>query len=196
MKRNILLFVLAITLAPFGFAQSTWNADPSHSNARFMVKHLGLAFVDGEFTTMEGNVVTTSEENFHNAVFNFTIDVNSINTRVEARDTHLKSADFFDVENHSRMTFKNAKLVHKKKNSYNLVGELTIRGVSKTVTFEVKQNNGVITDPWGLTRAGFTAKATIDRNDFGMNFGGKLPSGVEEIGSKVDIVVNLEIVKE
>jgi len=196
MKKNILLLAIALISAPFTFAQSLWNADPAHSNARFSVEHLGLAFVDGEFTSMQGSVTTKSDDDFNQAVFSFSIDVNSIHTRVEDRDNHLKSEDFFHVEKYPTMVLSDAVLTHKRKNNYTLTGNLTIRGVTQKITFDVVQNNGIITDPWGLTRAGFTAKTTINRKDFNINYGNKLPSGIDDVASQVDIVVNIEIVKE
>lgn len=196
MKRKITLFVIAIAFAQFTFAQATWNADPMHSNARFAVEHLGISFVDGEFTSLSGTVETKTDTDFSNAVFYFSIDVNSINTRVEDRDNHLKSDDFFNAEEYPHISLEGAELRHIKGNEYVLEGNLTIRDVTKTVVFDVIQNNGIITDPWGKTRAGFTAKTEISRKDFNINFNDKLPTGVDVVGNKVQIVVNLELVKE
>lgn len=196
MKKHIFTFVLAIALFPLTFAQVNWSADPAHTNARFAIKHLGLAMIDGEFTQIEGTIKSQTATDFKNASFDFTIDVNSINTRVQQRDDHLKSADFFDVEKYPTMTFKNATLKHKKKNQYTLTGDLTIHGVTKKTTFIVVQNNGIITDPWGMTRAGFTAKTKINRRDFNMNYGNPLPNGVMDVASDVQIEVNLEVVKQ
>lgn len=196
MRKIFLLFAMALSFVHLSTAQTTWHADPMHSNTRFSVKHLGLAFVDGEFTKLEGTVETTKEDSFSGAVFNFTVDVNSIHTRVEDRDNHLKSDDFFNAEKYPSITLKGAVLKHVSDNKYILEGDLTIRDSTKKVTFDVTQNNGIITDPWGMTRAGFTATTEVDRRDFNVNYSDTLPSGIDVIANKVKIEVNLEIVKE
>lgn len=195
MKRNLIVFVLSLAFVQFTFAQTTWSADPAHSNTRFSVKHLGIAFVDGEFTNLSGFVETDNDNSFKGAKFDFTIEASSINTRVEARDEHLRSDDFFNVEAFPYITLKNASLKHVKENQYTLEGDLNIRDVTKKVVFDVVQNNGIITDPWGKQRAGFTAKTKINRKDFNINFGGSLPSGVDVVANDVNIEVNLEVVK-
>src|SRR5690606_11929154 len=129
-------------------AQVGWTIDPAHTNARFEVKHLGIAFVDGEFTKLEGTVESANGTDFDQAKVNFSIDVNSIDTRVEMRDNHLKSDDFFNAEKYPKMTLKNATLKKTKNGTFVLTGDLTIRDVTKQVLFQVKQNGGIITDPW------------------------------------------------
>lgn len=195
MNRFFQFLVAALLTVNVAVAQVKWSADPAHTNARFDVKHLGISFVDGEFTKVDGAVETATATSFNNAKVNFTIDVNSINTRVEARDKHLKTDDFFNAEKFPTMTlksitFKSVKL----KGKYIMVADLTIRDVTKRVTFDVTQHGGIITDPWGKTRAGFTAKTKINRHDFGLKYNDKLPSGVEAVASDVDIIVNTELV--
>lgn len=195
MNRFFQFLVAALLTVNVAVAQVKWSADPAHTNARFDVKHLGISFVDGEFKKVDGAVETATATSFNNAKVNFTIDVNSIDTRVEARDKHLKTDDFFNAEKFPTMTlksitFKSVKL----KGKYIMVADLTIRDVTKRVTFDVTQNGGIITDPWGKTRAGFTAKTKINRHDFGLKYNDKLPSGVEAVASDVDIIVNTELV--
>lgn len=185
--------VLVVNVA---VAQTTWSVDPAHTNARFEVKHLGIAFVDGEFTKLDGSVETATDTDFKNAKVNFEIDVNSIDTRIEMRDDHLKSDDFFNAEKFPKMTLKNAVLKAKRKNKFELTGDLTIRDVTKKVTFQVVQNNGIITDPWGGTRAGFTAKTQINRFDYNIKYNDKLPTGVDAVAPTIDIIVNIEVVKK
>lgn len=192
---NFFKIVVAAALMINGaVAQVKWTADPAHTNARFDVNHLGISFVDGEFTKVSGTIDAPNKENFNNAKIDFTIDVNSIDTRVDARDGHLKSDDFFSVEKYPTMKLKSVSFKPGKKGKYVLVADLTIRDVTKQVTFEVTQNGGIITDPWGKTRAGFTAKTTINRFDFGMKYNDKLPSGVEAVSANVAITVNTELV--
>lgn len=196
MNRKLILFVIALAFIQFTFAQATWNADAMHSNARFDVEHLGISFVDGAFTKLAGTVETKTDTDFSDAVFNFNIDVNSIDTRVEDRDNHLKSDDFFNAEKYPSITLENAALTHVKDHEYILKGDLTIRDITKEVTFDLVQNNGIITDPWGKSRAGFTGTTEINRKDYNINFNDKLPTGIDVVGNKIKIEVNLELVKE
>ncbi|NGM72997.1 YceI family protein [Sphingobacterium sp. SGL-16] len=189
---NILAAFIAFT--NIAVAQVKWSVDPAHTNARFEVKHLGIAFVDGQFKTLEGNVESATATDFNNAKINFSIDVNSIDTRVEMRDNHLKSDDFFSAAKFPTMKLANATLKGND-GKYTLTGDLTIREVTKKVTFNVVQNNGIITDPWGKTRAGFTATTSINRFDYGINYADKLPTGVFAVAPEVQITINVEVVK-
>ncbi|WP_312790657.1 YceI family protein [Sphingobacterium sp.] len=195
MNRFFQILAVAILMVNVAVAQVKWSADAGHTNARFDVKHLGISFVDGEFTKVEGSVETATGTSFNNAKVNFSIDVNSIDTRIAARDNHLKSDDFFSAEKFPKMTLKSISFKSgKAKGKYVMIADLTIRDVTKQVTFDVTQNGGIITDPWGKTRAGFTAKTKINRQDFGIKYNDKLPSGVEAVSSEVAITVNTELV--
>lgn len=195
MKNLFNVLFAAACLINVAFAQGNWSVDPAHSNARFEVNHLGISLVDGQFKTLEGAVASTSAESFDGATINFSIDVNSIDTRIEARDNHLKSDDFFNAEKFPKITLKNAILKKAGKGKFTLTGDLTIRDVTKKVTFDVVQNNGIITDPWGKKRAGFTAKTSINRLDYNIKYNDKLPTGVPAVAAEVAIVVNVELVK-
>lgn len=195
--KNVLKLVAAVAiLLNVAVAQVKWSVDPAHTNARFGVNHLGISVVDGQFKKLEGAVDSKTAESFNGAVVNFSIDVNSIDTRVDARDAHLKSDDFFNAEKYPSMTLKNGVLKSVKKGVYTLTGDLTIRDVTKKVVFDVVQNNGIITDPWGMTRAGFTASTKINRLDYGIKYNDKLPTGVAAVAAEVSIVVNVELVKQ
>jgi len=196
MKTLFKVLVALIVLTNVATAQVKWSVDPAHTNARFEVKHLGIAFVDGQFKQLEGEVETTNDKDFKNAKINFSIDINSIDTRIEMRDNHLKSDDFFNAEKYPKMTLSNAILKKDKSGKYTLTGDLTIRDITKKITFHVKQNNGIITDPWGMTRAGFTATTTINRLDYGIKYNDVLPSGTPAVAPDVAITVNVEIVKK
>jgi len=190
------LLAFALLTVNMAFAQNTWLADPAHSNARFEVNHLGISFVDGEFTKLSGSLVSTSKTDFDQAKIDFSIDVNSINTRVEARDNHLRSDDFFNAEKFPTMTLKSVSFKKIKGSDYELLADLTIRDVTKRVKFNVKQHNGIITDPWGKTRVGFTATTSINRHDFNIKYNDKLPTGVEAVASTVFLTVNTELVQQ
>lgn len=196
MKTFISLIASMLMLGQVAFAQIQWEVDPAHTNARFQVKHLGIAFVDGEFSSLAGQVESKDSTDFQDAKVRFEIDVTSINTRVDARDEHLRSEDFFSTERFPKMILQNAVLKSAGEGEFQLTGELTIKDVTKTVTFDVQQNNGVIIDPWRQTRAGFTAKTRINRFDFNINYDDKTPAGVIAVAADVDIVVNVELVKQ
>lgn len=195
MRNYIVALLLVLAGIQFSTGQTQWNIDPMHTNVRFSVKHLGIAFVDGEFLKFEGTVESASDSKLTGGEVNFTIEVNSIFTRVDQRDAHLKSDDFFDAEQYPQIIFRHGKLEHLKDNVYQLTGELTMKDVTRKVTFNVIQN-GIITDPWGNTRAGITATTTIDRTEFNINYNEKLPTGVFVVGKNIEVVVNAEMVKQ
>ena len=160
----------------------TWTIDPSHSEVGFTVRHL-MSKVRGQFEKFEGTLTTGADVSETKATA--TIDLNSINTRDAQRDGHLRSADFFDVENSGPMTFSS--LVF---DGTSATGDLTIKGVTKPVELDV-DFLGVETDPWGGQRIGFEASTEINRKDFGIDFNIPLDGGKLLVGDKVQI--NLEI---
>ncbi|MBS0031328.1 YceI family protein [Chitinophaga sp. 22321] len=195
MKKGFFFTALLVLASIVSFAQVKWNADPAHSSIIFGVKHLGLSYVQGHFTKFNGTIETADSTNFQNAKVDFTVDASSISTGVDQRDGHLKTDDFFNVATYPSITLKSVSLKKLTGNKYVLLADLTIRSTTKRVAFDVTYN-GVIKDPWGLRRAGFTAKATINRLDFGVKYADKLPSGVYAVAPTVDITVNVEAVKQ
>jgi len=195
MKNTVLSLLLLLAFIPASFAQVKWEADAMHTNVRFSVEHMGISFVDGEFTKVEGHMTSPSATTFDGATFNYTIQVNSIDTRVKPRDSHLLTNDFFNAAKYPTITLKNATLHKIEGNHYELTGELSIRDVTKTVTFDVTFN-GEYTDSKGRTHAGFTATTTIDRTDYNINYGGTLPNGDLAVGNMIKIVVNSELIKK
>src|SRR5690625_4460314 len=191
MKKNIFLSLILIAFFQFSFAQVKWDLDKMHSNVQFSVEHTGISFVDGYFKSVEGEIISKDEKDFEEAEFNFTIDVNSIDTRIQARNDHLLSADFFDAEKYGSITLKNAKLYKKYDNKYYLKGDLTIKDVTQPVVSDVVKN-GEITDEDGKLHVGFTAKTKINRMDYNINYNDKLPSGIDAVGKEVKIMVNIE----
>jgi polyisoprenoid-binding protein YceI len=163
----------------------TWTIDASHSEVGFTVRHL-MSKVRGQFTKFEGSLTTgTSLEDTRATA---TIDLNSIDTRDEQRDGHLRSADFFDVENHGGMTF-----VATSFDGTTATGDLTIKGVTRPVELDV-EFLGAGQDPWGGSRLGFEASAEISRKDFGVDFNVPLDGGKLLIGDKVSIHLAVEAV--
>ena len=168
----------------------TWTIDPSHSEVGFTVRHLAVSKVRGLFETFEGSI--TIAENPLESSVTAEIDLSSINTRDAQRDGHLKSGDFFDVETHPKMTFTSTSVVADG-DSYQVAGNLTIKGVTKPVTLDL-EFNGVGADPWGGTRAGFTASGQLSRKEFGIDFNIPLDGGGVVIGDKITVVLEVEAV--
>ncbi|RWU07674.1 YceI family protein [Pedobacter chitinilyticus] len=188
MKR-LFLFLLATSLSVATFAQTKWKVDPMHSFVNFSVKHSGISFVDGSFKKFDGEF-TSSKEDLTDAKINFSADVASINTSVDMRDNHLKSDDFFNAEKFPKMTFVSTSFKKTKGNGYALTGKLTIRDVTKEVTFSVVYG-GTAKDQQGNTKAGFSASTTINRLDYNIKYD---PTG-SGIAKDVNIVLNLQFVK-
>lgn len=195
MKKNIFLSLVLIAFFQFSFAQVKWDLDKMHSNVQFSIEHTGISFVDGYFNEVDGEVISKTEEDFEEAEFNFTINVNSIDTRIKARNDHLLSPDFFEAEKYGTITLKNAKLYKKYDNKYYLKGDLTVKDVTKTVVFDVVKN-GEIKDEDGKIHVGFTAKTKINRLDYNISYNDKLPSGIPAVGKEVKILVNVEMIQQ
>lgn len=173
-------------------ATGTWNVDPSHSNVGFTARHLMVTKVRGSFGTFGGSI-TVADDPLQSKV-EATVDAASIDTSDANRDGHLKSADFFDVENFPTWTFVSTGLDAKGGNEYTLTGDLTIKGVTKSVDFAL-EFDGVATDPWGNTKAGFTAETEISRKDFGLEWNVALETGGVLVGDKVKIQLDIQAVK-
>jgi polyisoprenoid-binding protein YceI len=171
--------------AEAGIIAGTWTIDPSHSEVGFTVRHL-MSKVRGQFEKFEGTI--TTGDSLAEARAEATIDLNSINTRDEQRDGHLRSADFFDVENNGPMTFTTTSFDGEK-----AAGELTVKGVTRPVELDV-EFLGTGADPWGGTRAGFEATAVINRKDWGVDFNIPLDGSKVLIGDKVTIHLAVEAV--
>lgn len=175
-------------------APSTWKIDASHSLVEFSVKHMMIATVKGRFGQIEGEVAVDSA-NLTQAAFNITVDMSSIDTRDPGRDQHLKSADFFDVDQFPTMTFRSKALTKRDDDEFTLVGDLTIHGETKETEFELTYE-GQAKDPWGNERVGFSARAAIARKDFGLTWNSALETGGVLVGDKVKIEVHLEGVRQ
>ena len=187
---SILALVLMLSVSA-GAAE--WNIDAPHSSVGFSVRHLVVSKTTGHFSDFSGTV-NFDGENVAGGTAEWTIQVASIDTDDKKRDDHLRGADFFDAEKFPTMTFKSSKVIPGEDGSFQLVGNLTIKDVTKEVTFDV-EFNGVINDPWGGTRAGFSAGTKIDRQDFGMSWNKALDAGGVVVGNTVSIMIEVELVK-
>ncbi|HSP21593.1 MAG TPA: YceI family protein [Planococcus sp. (in: firmicutes)] len=165
-----------------------WTVDPAHSEIGFSVKHMMISKVKGSFTSFEAEV-EANEEDLAGALIDFKIDITSINTNNEDRDNHLRSADFFDAENHPHIMFTANDIV-KKNDEYELTGDLTIKGVTRSATFEVEYG-GKGTNPWGVEVVAFNAESKINRKDFGLTWNQALETGGVLVGE--DIKISLEL---
>lgn len=171
-----------------------WEIDPAHSQATFSVKHMMISTVKGHFNVLSGKL-HIDEQNPANSWVEAQVDVASVDTRDANRDGHLQSPDFFDAANYPTITFKSTKVEPDGDNEYKVLGDLTIRGVTKPVTFKAEYS-GQGKDPWGGTRAGLAATAKIDRRDFGLSFNAPLESGGVLVGNDVKVEIDLEAVSK
>ena len=169
-----------------------WNVDPEHSTIEFRVAHMLVSKTSGHFTEYQGFIVMDAEAGTVKAI-EAAIKTASVNTNHPKRDAHLRNADFFDVEKYPTMTYR-MKQYEKTADSYQAVGELTLRGVTKDITL-TGNFNGVAKDPWGNLRAGFNAEGKLNRKDFGMVWSKSLDGGGLVVGDEVLIKLDIECIK-
>jgi polyisoprenoid-binding protein YceI len=172
---------------------STYQIDPAHSSAQFKVRHMMIANVKGEFDKVSGTV-NFDPANPSASTVEATVDVASISTRDEKRDAHLKSADFFDVEKFPTISFKSKKVIASGSDSFTVLGDLAIHGVTKQVELKVEELTEEAKDPWGNLRRGAEAQTRIKRKDFGMTFNMALDTGGFMVGDDVDLTIDVELI--
>jgi polyisoprenoid-binding protein YceI len=172
--------------------KTKWVLDPSHSELTFKVKHLMIANVKGLFQNFNAEI---DNEDFKNAPVKVSIDTSSISTNDINRDNHLKSADFFDVENYKEMTFVSTSFKQSDDDEYKLKGMLTIKGISKEVSLDV-EFGGINKDPWGNEKAGFSVEGKINRKDWGLNWNAALETGGVLVSDEVKISGEIQFVKQ
>ncbi len=174
-------------------ATTAWQIDPAHTEIEFSARHLMISNVKGRFGTVTGSV---DYEPAHPASQHIAVEiaVASIDTRNEQRDTHLRSADFFDAEHFPLMTFNGTGVSGDITKEFKLTGNLTIRGVTREVTLDVTAE-GAGDDPWGNHRRGFSATGKIDRKDFGLVWNQLLETGGVAVGDTIKIIVNTELMR-
>lgn len=172
-------------------SNTIWKLDPTHSELTFKVKHLMISNVKGEFTkfnaTIEGNT-------FENSKITANVDAASIFTNNTDRDGHLKSADFFEVETYPSLKFESTSITKDDEGEYTLIGELTIKGTTKTVELDV-EFGGFMTDPYGNEKAGYSIEGKINRKDFGLNWNAALETGGVLVSDEVKIAAEVQFVK-
>ena len=193
MLKKPLILVAALMIFAVGVQAETWTVDATHSSMSFSVSHMVVSKTKGGFNDFEGTI-NFDGKNLAAGSVELSAKIASIDTDDEKRDGHLKGADFFDAEKYPTMSFKSTSVVVGEGSEFKLVGDLTMKGVTKEVTFDCELN-GVVDDPWGNTRAGFSAGTTIDRQDFGISFSKTMDAGGLMVGNDVSISLELEVVQ-
>ena len=171
---------------------STWAIDPSHSEIQFKVKHLVITTVTENFKKFKGS--GEANDDFDGASINFEASVESINTNNQQRDEHLKSADFFDAEQFPTLSFQSTAFT-KNNETYNLMGNLTLKGVTLPINLAVEYN-GIATDPWGNVKAGFELTGKLNRKDYGLSWNTITEAGGALVSEEVKLIANIQLVKQ
>ncbi len=183
----------SVVATPVSLAAGTWQIDPAHSHVEFAVRHLMISTVKGRFGDVSGTLEVNPADPAKSVV-DVTINVTSIDTREAQRDTHLRSADFFDVERFPTMRFKSTR-ISGDGDDFKVIGDLTIRDITREVTLEVT-SEGQGKDPWGNERAGYSAKGKINRADFGLTWNQALETGGVLVGNEIKISIDVEVIKQ
>jgi polyisoprenoid-binding protein YceI len=184
--RFLILIVVAIMVVPAVGQRQSWSIDPAHSSAQFAVRHMGISTVRGAFTKVSGSVQYDTAD-LKKTTIDATIDVNSVDTRVEMRDNDLRSPNFFDVAKYPSLTFKSKRVEAAGSGKLKVTGDLTIHGVTKEVVLDVDGPSAAVKDPTGNLHVGAGASTTINRQDFGVNGAGPM------VGDDVTIMIDLEL---
>jgi len=176
-------------------ATTKWVIDPAHSEIQFKVRHLMITTVTGYFSNFNLEVETEGEDFSKTKSIVFTADVDSISTNNEQRDTHLKSADFFDASNHEQLRFEGKNYEELEEGFERLSGDLTIRGITKPVTVDV-EFHGIVVDPYGQTKAGFSVDGKINRKDFGLTWDAVTEAGSVVVSDEIRLHCEIQLVKQ
>ena len=176
-------------------SKTKWLSDPAHSEVQFKVKHLMITTVTGYFRDFKVEVETEGDDFTRASLIEFTANINSVDTNNSQRDTHLKSSDFFDADNHPDIHYSGKKFEKVDGDNYALHGDLTIRGVSKPVTVEV-EFGGMVTDPYGQVKAGFTVEGKIKRKDFGLMWNAVTEAGQVVVSNDIKIHAEIQLVRQ
>jgi polyisoprenoid-binding protein YceI len=190
MKKTLITLFTAVALLAFKpIADSTWTVDSAHSKLGFSITHMMVSDVEGTFKSFTATV-TSSKDDFSDAVVNLSADVASVSTDNDARDKHIKTPDFFDAEKYPKLTFKSTSFKKSGDKTYKVTGDLTLKGITKSVTFDATYR-GTYTNQMKKNVAGFKVSGTIKRKDF--NIGANFP--VAALSDEVTLIANAEFVK-
>lgn len=194
MKSIVSLGLATVLSLPAAAFAAPWNLDASHSEIGFKVRHMMVSDARGRFSKATATLDWDGKK-LDTAKLSVEIDVASVDTRDEKRDTHLKSEEFFAVEKHPKMSFVSTKVKPAGKGKFTVEGDLTIRGVTKKVTLQAEGPRGPVVDPWGNTRVGFSARGKINRKDFGVNWNAALDKGGVVVAEEVFIELDAEFIQ-
>jgi polyisoprenoid-binding protein YceI len=175
-------------------SKNLWVIDPVHSEITFKVRHMMITNVSGTFDRMEAKM-HSGEKDFSDAEISFEADIDSINTRNEQRDAHLKSNDFFDAASHPKLTFKSTQLKHISGNEYQLMGNFCMRGVEKEISLKT-EFTGTVIDPWGQVKAGFEINGVLMRSDYGLVWNAANEEGEVVLSEEVKLQLNIQMIKQ
>jgi len=190
------LIALALVIAvPLAASADIWQIDPTHSTVGFTVRHMTISSVGGQFDKFAGTITAKGNDPASVSI-DVTIDTASIDTRSADRDADLKSANFLDVAKYPTMTFKSKKIEAAGTGKWNVVGDLTLHGVTREVTLAVEGPTAPIKDPWGNTRAGASATTKISRKAFGLTWNKMIEAGGAVVGDEVSVSIDVEAVKQ
>jgi len=193
-KSAILTAILTLAAAAASAQVSKWQIDPAHSEADFTVKHMGISNVHGRFGNVNGSL-NLDEKDITRSSVDATVDITTVDTGVDQRDQHLKSSDFFDSAKYPQMTFV-GKNVTNSNGQLQLIGDLTMHGVSKPVTLALEGPSKEQADPYGKIRRAFSATTMIHRQDYGLVWNGNLKSGDAVVGDDVKVELDIELIKQ
>ena len=172
----------------------SWKIDDVHSKIKFTARHMVISEVEGQFNKFDF-IFSNEGDDFTTGLIELTIDANSVDTRNNDRDNHLRSADFFDVEKYPEIKFKSSSVKKVDDEKYKLLGDLTIKNITKPIELDVNYG-GQIKDPWGNTRAGFSVKGALNRFDYGLKWNGLIETGGAVVGKNINIICDIEVIKQ
>ena len=196
MKRYITPMMVLLFLAiPIFTDAATWQMDLAHSSFQFKIRHLTVSNVKGDFNKFQG-VANIDDQNISHLKVEVAIDVASVNTGHAQRDEHLRGPDFFDVTKYPTITFVSKKVNKTETNRLKVIGDLTLRGVTREVTVDLEGPTPEVKDPWGNFRRGVTATTKINRRDFGLTWNKVLDTGGLVVGDEVDIYIEVELIRK
>ena len=196
MKRYIIPIIVLFFLGiPFLSDAATWQMDPAHSSFQFKIRHLTVSNVKGDFNKFQGVAIIDDQAITHLKV-EVAIDAASVNTGHAQRDEHLRGPDFFDVTKYPTITFVSKKVIKTDANRLKVIGDLTIRGLTREITVDVEGPTPEVKDPWGHFRRGATATTKINRRDFGITWNKVLDTGGLVVGDEVDIYIEVELIRK
>jgi polyisoprenoid-binding protein YceI len=175
-------------------SKSTWSIDPSHSEIGFKVKHMMFTNVSGKFNDFKATI-ENNENEFETSTISFSAQVESIDTNNIDRDNHLRSADFFDVENFPEISFQSTNIKKNNESQFEISGDLTIKEATVNVTLEAEYS-GIMKDPWGNTKIGLSLSGKINRKEFGLNWNAALETGGVLVGENINLLIEAQLIKQ